>query len=148
MFYVLAMSQNQGNGPSGKIDYSNVGGTNPSGATLEYENNAITITFNDSKDCTAAKNKLGDKVTDDCTNKKLIVNFGEATVECSKNNLSSCSENECRELAEEIGGSYVYGMENGSCYIINNATGCYLPKYCEESPNPDCHLDSNGDCVL
>ena len=79
MFYVLAMSQNQGNGPSEKIDYSKVGGTNPSGATLEYENNAITITFNDAKDCTMAKNKLGDKATDDCANKKLKVSFGETT---------------------------------------------------------------------
>lgn len=79
MFYVLAMSQNQGNGPSEKIAYSNVGGTNPSGATLEYENNAITITFNDAKDCTAAKNKLGDKATGDCTNKKLTVKFTDSS---------------------------------------------------------------------
>ncbi len=80
MFYVLAMSQNQGNGPSGKITYSAIGGTNPSGvSSLEYENNAITITFNDAKDCTMAKNKLGDKASGECPT--LTVSFGEIAEE-------------------------------------------------------------------
>ncbi len=92
MFYVLAMSQNQGNGPSGKITYSAVGGTDPSGATLEYESNAITITFNDAKDCTMAKNKLGDKATGECPT--LTVSFGEETPELEysidENNVVTC----------------------------------------------------------
>ena len=79
MFYVLAKAQNQGNGPSDNTDYETLGGTNPSGATLAYTDNAFTITFTDPDDCTMAANKLGDKATADCTNKKLTVNFGETT---------------------------------------------------------------------
>ena len=79
MFYVLAKAQNQGNGPSGNTDYETLGGKNPSGATLTYTDNTFTITFDDSDDCTMAANKLGDKATADCTNKKLTVNFGEST---------------------------------------------------------------------
>ena len=77
MFYVLAKAQNQGNGPTENITYENVGGTNPSGATLAYTDNAFTITFDDTDDCTMAANKLGDKATADCANKTLTVNFGE-----------------------------------------------------------------------
>ena len=67
MFYVLAMAQNAGNGPSGTsaVNYGSVGGTDPSGATLAYNptDKKITITFDDPKDCTMALNKLGDKAT-------------------------------------------------------------------------------------
>ncbi len=80
MLYVLAAAQNAGNGATGTVGYDSVGITKPSGVSaLSYSNQSITITFNDTKDCTAAANKLGDKAdaTNCATTKTLTVNFGE-----------------------------------------------------------------------
>ena len=91
MLYIMAMAQNAGNGPTGKVAYTDIEKTNPSGvSSLEYENNTISITFNDKDDCTMAANKLGDKATADCDNKKITVNFGEAVAEPEITTRSEC----------------------------------------------------------
>lgn len=97
MFYVLAMAQNAGNGPSGteSVGYDTVGGTNPSGATLAYDptGKSITITFNDPNDCTMALNKLGDKAsanTCSATPATITVNFGDGQGVEDKN-IDTCT---------------------------------------------------------
>ena len=118
MFYVLAKAQNQGNGPNANIAYADVGGTNPSGATLAYTNNAFTITFDDPDDCTVALNKLGDKATGTCPT--LTVNFGEnATLEDNSTSvvdLSGMTRSECNS------GGYHWMDADASCSAFE---GCY-----------------------
>lgn len=109
MFYVLAMAQNAGNGPSGTsaVGYSTVGGSDPSGATLAYSptDKKITITFTDPNDCTMALNKLGDKAsanTCSTTPATITVNFGgeetvvetipEANSECTQEGAYICTD--------------------------------------------------------
>ena len=96
MLHILAMAQNAGNGPNTNVGYTDVGGNaNPSGVSaLEYnkDTKAISITFTDPDDCTMAANKLGDKATADCANKKITVNFGEAgTVNTQKETEETCT---------------------------------------------------------
>ncbi len=130
MFYVLAMSQNQGNGPSGKITYPNVGGTNPSGATLEYENNAITITFNDAKDCTMAKNKLGDKATGECPT--LTLSFEET---------AAIKDEETPEYAEAYSSCMnvpPYDEEVCKCFAHYRNDNCSVCTICYGNSEDDC----------
>jgi len=128
MFYVLAKAQNQGNGPSGNINYADVGGTNPSGATLTYTDNAFTITFTDTDDCTMAANKLGDKATTDCTNKKLTVNFGETTT-------SQTPEEPQEDLT-------IVDMQDGNCPSGYKPTG--IDDKCAKSLTDAAKLCSSG----
>ena len=112
--YVMGMTQNQGQG-TGKLEYSSIG-TNPSGATLVYENKAITATITDENDCKMVKNKLGDKAGE-CTATTgaytLSVSFGETT--------SSTPDNEENCIQA---GKYWLGPNKSENYLYDQF-GCY-----------------------
>jgi type II secretory pathway pseudopilin PulG len=88
MFYVLAMAQNAGNGPSGTtpVNYASVGGTDPSGATLAYNptDKKITITFTDIKD---ASTVLNDRTTHSADTAIFVIT-GETNIQTVRDFLN------------------------------------------------------------
>ena len=146
MFYIMAMAQNAGNGPTANVGYTDVGGNaNPSGvSTLQYnkDDKSITITFTDTNDCTMALNKLGNKASGTCPT--LIVNFGETTSTPEEPvDLSGITnKSEC-----ESGGYYWMYCGYSNCCSTN---GCHQSKTVAKSlcESHNCHFYDPDYCDL
>lgn len=151
MLYIMAQAQNAGNGPTGKVAYTDIEKTNPSGvSSLEYENNAITITFNDPKDCTMALNKLGDKASGECPS--LTISFDSDSSEKNEDNLVDCSTftpDTCNLSCNN--GRISYAPEGTSCDSYN-VKACDGVGKCNSCPSysfatlgsSDVNTSSNG----
>ena len=148
MFYVLAMAQNAGNGPSGTtpVNYASVGGTDPSGATLAYNptDKKITITFNEAKDCTSAKNKLGDKASGECPS--LIVSFEK---ENNDSGATTCTQTSCPNGQVCVNGSCeVKATCTDGLWYYPNQNICAADIECDTA-NSSYERDlANNQCIL
>ena len=76
LLYVVGNTKNE----SGDITYESVLGTRPTGLSeLKYNSGVITANITDAAVCTEVKNKLGDKVSGECS--ELTVTLGEVKEE-------------------------------------------------------------------
>lgn len=142
MLYVMAQAKNQGNGAD--TNYTELG-TPPSGITLEYSasTKAISITFNDEKDCTVALNKLGDKAEGTCAagSSTLTVKLGEAGA-TNTPERNCWLTNDCTADDAKPGESWCDGGLHLSdyCSDMENCLGIYTLEQCRNLSN---HKDAD-----
>ena len=142
MLYVLASTQNAGNGPTNNVAYTDFGKSNPSGvSTLQYnkDEKTITMTFTYTDDCTTAKNKLGDKASGDCPT--LTVTLENTTGEGTSCTLTA---DDCASGAltpEGCACAPATNNENCSKYDVNE---CGFGYYCDIEYNNEAF---SGHCV-
>ncbi len=133
LLYVVGNTKNE----SDAIEYQTVLGSLPTGVSeLKYNNGTITAKITDAAVCTEVKNKLGNKVSGDCseTASSLTVKLGEATTPLIENTRDNIEDKEC----SFTGYCYVKGENEHEWFFMSCSAGKISPTDMCEGTEEEC----------